>query len=589
MSAKKSGRLYIIGAGFAGQTLARELKAKAVFGEVVAFLDDDPEKIGRHIEEIPVLGPIRDVARLLRMNPADQAIIAIPSASREYLKELYWILKRAGFEKIRILPGISQIIQGDAHLIQTRNIDPQDLLGRTPAAINLKQSLAYLRGKRVLVTGAGGSIGSELCRQLLSGGASRLYLFGHGENSIYQIDRELRLLQEEGVGEKAVLVPIIGDLKDRAYMDYILGKLRADVVFHTAAYKHVPMMEENPVAAIENNVLGTENLIRAARKHGVKRFVHITTDKAVEPVSIYGASKYLCEKLVLKEARDEITQGKAAPDSSFMVVRFGNVLGSRGSIVPLFQRQIEKGGPVTVTHPDMRRWFMTIPEACSLVLKAGGLGENGNLYLLDMGEPIRIRDMAEQMIRFYGFEPEEDIKIEYVGLRAGERLGERLWADDENPVATPYSRILKVERRIGPAGSGFDISALIEKLRPICKFDPAQAACYRDSDLLKKLLTAAMPSLQRAEAVQDTVYQIPAAGKRTAGEAPAGPAEAPGEGRPGEVFPEEVRPGEVRITHSLNWSSATVLRKQRPSGSPEAKRGGRGIAEKSRRKASPSR
>ncbi|MDR1025639.1 MAG: polysaccharide biosynthesis protein, partial [Treponema sp.] len=412
MTTKKTGRLYIIGAGFAGQTLAQELKTKAIFGEVVAFLDDDPEKIGCRIEGVPVLGPIRDVARLLRMNPADQAIIAIPSASREYLKELYGILKRAGFEKIRILPGISQIVQGDAHLIQTRNIDPQDLLGRTPAAINLKQSLAYLRDKRVLVTGAGGSIGSELCRQLLSGGASRLYLFGHGENSIYQIDRELRLLQEEGVGEKAVLVPIIGDLKDTDYMDYIMKKLRLDVVFHTAAYKHVPMMEENPVAAIENNVLGTENLIRTARNCGVKRFVHITTDKAVEPVSIYGASKYICEKLVLEEARRMAASGTPAEDLSFMVVRFGNVLGSRGSIVPLFQRQIEKGGPVTVTHPDMRRWFMTIPEACSLVLKAGGVGENGTLYLLDMGEPIRIRDMAEQMIRFYGFEPEEDIKIE---------------------------------------------------------------------------------------------------------------------------------------------------------------------------------
>jgi FlaA1/EpsC-like NDP-sugar epimerase len=501
MTAEKSGRLYIIGAGFAGRTLARELKAKVIFGEVVAFLDDDPEKIGRQVEGIPVLGPIRDVARLLRMNPADQAVIAIPSASREYLKELYGILKRAGFEKIRILPGISQIIQEDAHLIQTRNIDPQDLLGRTPAAINLRQSLAYLRGKRVLITGAGGSIGGELCRQLLSGGASRLYLFGHGENSIYQIDRELRLLQEEGVGEKAVLVPIIGDLKDQTYMDYILGKLRADVVFHTAAYKHVPMMEENPVAAVENNVLGTENLIRAAKKYGVKRFVHITTDKAVEPVSIYGASKYLCEKLVLKEAAD---LGESGCGSSFMVVRFGNVLGSRGSIVPLFQRQIEKGGPVTVTHPEMRRWFMTIPEACSLVLKAGGLGENGNLYLLDMGEPIRIRDMAEQMIRFYGFEPETDIKIVYTGLRPGERLGEKLWAEDENPITTPYSRILKVERRERAAGaegsradsSGLDISALIEKLRPICKFDPARAASYRDGGLLRELLAAALPSLR---------------------------------------------------------------------------------------------
>jgi FlaA1/EpsC-like NDP-sugar epimerase len=492
MTTFKSGRLYIIGAGFAGQTLANEIRAKGVFGDVVAFLDDDPEKIGRRIDGIPVLGPIRDVARLLRLHPADEAIIAIPSAGREYLEEIYRILKNAGFEKIRILPGISQIIEGDAHLIQTRSIDPQDLLGRTPVTVNLRQTLGYLRGKRVLVTGAGGSIGSELCRQLLSGGASRLYLFGHGENSIYQIDKELRLLQEEGVGEKAVLVPVIGDLKDRDYMDWILSRLNADVIFHTAAYKHVPMMEENPVAAIENNLFGTDNLIQAAIKNRVKRFVHITTDKAVEPVSVYGVSKYLCEALVLEAAA-------GAPEldgrrSSFMVVRFGNVLGSRGSIMPLFQKQIEKGGPVTVTHPEMRRWFMTIPEACSLVLKAGGVGENGSLYLLDMGEPVKIRDLAEQMIRFYGFEPHEDIRIEYIGLRPGERLDEELWWDDEEPRPTPFDRILKVERK---AGNERDLQAVMERLKPVCRFDPLQSEKYRDSDLLREILKDSIPSYAR--------------------------------------------------------------------------------------------
>jgi FlaA1/EpsC-like NDP-sugar epimerase len=492
MTTKKSGRLYIIGAGFAGQTLANEITAKAVFGEVVAFLDDDREKIGRSIEGVPVLGPIRDVARLLGMNPADEAIIAIPGAGREYLKELYGVLKKAGFEKIRILPGISQILEGDAHLIQTRSIDPQDLLGRTPVAINLRQSLAYLRGKRVLVTGAGGSIGSELCRQLLSGGAARLYLFGHGENSIYQIDRELRLLQEEGVGEKAALVPVIGDLKDADYMDYNLGHLKADAVFQTAAYKHVPMMEENAVAAVENNLLGTENLIRSARNQGVRRFVHVTTDKAVEPVSIYGASKYLCERLVLAAAREDQSR-----DIHFMVVRFGNVLGSRGSIVPLFQRQIEKGGPLTVTHPEMRRWFMTIPEACSLVLKAGGVGENGGLYLLDMGEPVRIRDMAEQMIRFYGFEPETDIKIEYVGLRPGERLVERLWSAGEEPRPTEYKRILRVDEK-NPCS--LKIRDLIEKIKPVCRRDPAQPGLYRNSRILRELLEEAIPGFTGGEA-----------------------------------------------------------------------------------------
>jgi FlaA1/EpsC-like NDP-sugar epimerase len=483
-------KLYIIGAGFAGRTLATEIKQKAIFGEVVAFLDDDPEKIGQKNDGIPVFGPIHDVARLLRMNPADEAIIAIPGINKEYLKELYSILKKAGFERIKILPGISQIIEGDAHLIQTRSIDPQDLLGRTPVALNLKQSLAYLRGKRVLVTGAGGSIGSELCRQLLEGGAARLYLFGHGENSIYQIDRELRILQDEGIGEKATLVPVIGDLKDRHYMSYILGQLKADVVFHTAAYKHVPMMEENPVAAIENNLLGTENLIHAARTHGVKRFVLITTDKAVEPVSIYGVSKYLCEQMVLDAASD--IAGKEQ-EPNFMVVRFGNVLGSRGSIMPLFQKQIEKGGPVTITHPDMRRWFMTVPEACSLVLKAGGVGKNGNLYALDMGDPIRICDLAEQMIRFYGFEPETEIKIEFTGLRPGERLNERLWSDDENPTETGYSRIFRLYRK---KPLSIDIADLIEKIRPICRFDPENPSVYRNSELLRAILGEKFPGLR---------------------------------------------------------------------------------------------
>ncbi|GHV79131.1 capsular polysaccharide biosynthesis protein [Spirochaetia bacterium] len=505
MGTKKSGRLYIIGAGFAGQALANEIKTKAIFGELVAFLDDDPDTIGRKIDGIPVLGPVRDVARLLRMNPADEAIIALPGASKEYLNEIYGILKRAGFMRIRILPGMSQSIEGDAHFIQTRSIDPQDLLGRTPVTVNLKQSLAYLRGKRVLVTGAGGSIGSELCRQLLSGGVSRLYLFGHGENSIYQIDRELKVLQEEGVGEKTTLIPIIGDLKDREYMDFILARLKADVIFHAAAYKHVPMMEENAVAAVENNFFGTDNLINAARHNGVKRFVLITTDKAVDPVSVYGASKYLCERLVLEAAAKAAAEKAPGASPNYMVVRFGNVLGSRGSIMPLFQKQIEKGGPVTITHPEMRRYFMTIPEACSLVLKAGGVGESGKLYLLDMGEPVRIRDMAEQMIRFYGFEPEEDIKIEYIGLRPGERLDEDLWGRDETPLDTEFPRIRRVERT-RPATA--DPEDLLEKLRPVVRFDPARPGQYRDAAILREILEDAIPSLLPLRLAQGTAKEI---------------------------------------------------------------------------------
>ncbi|HNQ97454.1 MAG TPA: polysaccharide biosynthesis protein, partial [Treponemataceae bacterium] len=271
--------------------LAREMASREIFGKVIAFLDDDRAKIGTSIDGIPVIGPIRETAKLIRIGVRDEALIAIPTASPETLRDIYSVLKSAGFIRIRLLPGIAQIIEGTAHLIQTREIDPQDLLGRPPVAINLKKSLSYLRGKRVLITGAGGSIGSELARQLLSGGAERIYLFGHGENSIYQINHQLRLLQEEGVGEKATIVPVIGDMKDGPYMRYILSQLRADVIFHTAAYKHVPLMEQNPVAVVENNVFGTANLLEASLESNVKRFVLISTDKAVDPVSVYGASK----------------------------------------------------------------------------------------------------------------------------------------------------------------------------------------------------------------------------------------------------------------------------------------------------------
>ena len=422
---RDGGRIYIIGAGFAGRAIARDIRNKAVFGTVVAFLDDDAAKIGDKVEGVPVLGPIRDVVNLLRRTPADEAIIAIPSATKEFLRELYFLLKRAGFVRIRIVPGIAQIVEGDAHLIQAREIESQDLLGRSPVAVGLRESLSYLRGKRVLITGAGGSIGSELSRQLLSAGVARLYLFGHGENSIYQIDRELRLLSEEGVGEKTTIVPLIGDLKDADYMGFVLGRLKAEAALPRGRLQ---------TRTDDGGESGRRRAQQRARHpqprrrgldSGVRRFVLVSTDKAVDPVSVYGASKLLAERIVVEAA------SRAAPGRDFMVVRFGNVLGSRGSIVPLFRRQIEKGGPVTVTHPEASRYFMTIPEACSLVLKTGGVGRSGQTYLLDMGEPVRIRDLAEQIIRFYGYEPGRDIKIEYIGLRRGERVEERLYSPDE--------------------------------------------------------------------------------------------------------------------------------------------------------------
>lgn len=488
------GKIYIIGAGMAGTMLAAEITGKGIFGSIAAFLDDDPEKIGREIRGIPVLGPVDSVLRILRIGPRDEALIAIPGASPERLRAIYGSLRNSGFGKIKLLPNLSQIIEGNAHLVQTREIDPQDILGRTPVAINLKESLAYLRGKRVLITGAGGSIGGEIARQLLSGGAERLYLFGHGENSIYQIDRELRLLQEGGVGEKATIVPVIGDLRDREYMRGIVRDLRCDVVFHAAAYKHVPLMEANPVAAIDNNVFGTKNLLDACLEADVPRFVLISTDKAVNPVSVYGVSKFLCEKLTLQAAAAHGT-GNGKNGCAYLFVRFGNVLGSRGSILPLFLGQIRKGGPVTVTDPEMRRYFMTIPEACSLVLKTGGVGENGAAYLLDMGQPVKIIDIAAQLIRFQGYEPGKEIKIEITGARPGERLSEPLWSAEEEPVETGFPKIFRLRKNApDTAQESGNPDALLDRLRPVCRFSPEQPELYRNKEALIRCLQQAVPS-----------------------------------------------------------------------------------------------
>jgi FlaA1/EpsC-like NDP-sugar epimerase len=476
--------IYIVGAGLTGTALATEIRAKKIFGHVVAFLDDDPSKIGRHIDDVPVLGPIEAVARILKTTPADEAIIAIPSATHEQLAKIYSILKRAKFARIRIVPRISQILDGEAHLIQAREIDPEDFLARSPVRVSLRKSLSYIQGKRVLVTGAGGSIGSEICRQLLEGRAERLYLFGHGENSIYEIERELRLLQDEGVGQKATIVPIIGEIQDRDYMQFILSRTRANIVFHTAAHKHVPLMEANPVEAVKNNVFGTKNVVDAAKKAGVERLVLISTDKAVEPSSVYGASKLLAEEIVLREGKN---------GRNFLVVRFGNVLGSRGSILPLFRRQILKGGPVTITHAEARRFFMTIPEASSLVLKAGGVGTGGEVYLLDMGEAVSIRELAEQMIRFYGYEPNSEVKILFTGLRRGEKLLEKLHADTEVTEPTGHPKILKLQRKTLINGR---ITSVLERLRPVCFHDPQAPSAFRNKRCLRAILQEVIPNIE---------------------------------------------------------------------------------------------
>ncbi|MFP4364490.1 MAG: polysaccharide biosynthesis protein [Spirochaetia bacterium] len=480
-------RVYIIGAGFAGRAIGKEIKEKGTFGEIVAFFDDDPEKIGSKCLDIPIHGPIDSMPSLVQPKANDEALIAIPSAPHQQIRRIFELLRTTGFSNIRILPTLSQIIDGNVHFIQTRQINLQDLLNRTPVIINLKESLSYLRDKRVVITGAGGSIGSELSRQLLAAGAQRLYLFGHGENSIYEIERELRILQDQGVGEKTTIVPVIGELQDRDYMFFILSRLKADIVFHAAAYKHVPLLESNPVEAIKNNVFGTKNLVEAAHHAHIKRFVLISTDKAVDPSCVYGASKFIAEQLVLNNFSE---------NQDFMVVRFGNVLGSRGSIIPLFQKQICTGGPVTITHPQTSRFFMTIPEASSLVLKAAGVGTNNTVYLLDMGEPLSIKELAEQMIRFYGYEPEEQIKIEYIGLRPGEKLTENLWSQNEHPIQTDVKKVLRLNRS---KTNLIDIHAVLTELRKVCYYHDDHKEYYRNRRKLRSILKTVVPTLLEKE------------------------------------------------------------------------------------------
>ena len=488
--ARSDSRIYIIGAGFAGQMIARDLLRKKIFGEVTAFFDDDERLIGTKIDGIDVLGPIASITKVLRATSADEAIIAIPTAGVERIREIHSALTSCGFLNIKILPSISQVIDGKAHLIQARDIKPLDILGRTPVVISLRESLAYLKGKRVLITGAGGSIGSELSRQLLEGGAERLYLFGHGENSIVKIYRELLTLQNEGVGEKATVVPIIGDMKDREYVRHILSRTHADVIFHCAAYKHVPMMEENPVAVIQNNVFGTKNLCDAALEAGTGRFVLISTDKAVDPVSVYGVSKMLSEKIVLNAAEKARAKNSG---QDFMFVRFANVLGSRGSILPLFMDQIKNGGPVTVTDEKMERYFMTIPEACSLVLQAGGVGKNAESYLLDMGEPVKIIDLARQIIKFSGFDPEKEISIKVIGRRPGERLTEPLWLKEENPVPTEYKKILKLTAL---PFSQKELTELLDELSKICFYSDEHSELFWNREKLLEILIKSFKTLR---------------------------------------------------------------------------------------------
>ena len=413
----------IVGAGEAGNTLLKELQnSKFVEQNVCCLVDDDPGKIGKYLRGVLVAGNRKDICRLAEEYHIDEIMIAIPSASHAEIQELLDICSQTSC-KLKVLPGIYQLVNGEVSVSKLRNVEIEDLLGREPIDTQVESIMGYVSGKVVLVTGGGGSIGSELCRQIARHEPRQLVIFDIYENNAYDIQQELKRDYPE-----LNLVVLIGSVRNTHRINGVFEKYHPQIVYHAAAHKHVPLMEDSPNEAIKNNVMGTYKTAQAADKYGVSRFVLISTDKAVNPTNIMGASKRLCEMVIQMMNNRSKTE--------FVAVRFGNVLGSNGSVIPLFKKQIEEGGPVTVTHPDIIRYFMTIPEAVSLVLQAGAKAKGGEIFVLDMGKPVKILDLALNLIRLSGLKPYEDIDIVFTGLRPGEKLYEELLMDEEGLQST---------------------------------------------------------------------------------------------------------------------------------------------------------
>ena len=420
--------VLIVGAGDAGEMIIREMhKHPELDKRIVGLVDDDPEKQNLRLLGVRVLGTRGDIPQIIEQHGVDEVIIAIPSAPGSEVKEIF-NLARGEDVSVETVPGMYELINGDVSLSQLREVQVEDLLRRDPVELDTGNICSYLEGRTVLVTGGGGSIGSELCRQIAEYEPKRLLVLDIYENSTYLLLREL----QENFPDLEV-VPIIASVRDEERLDYIFARHRPDVVFHAAAHKHVPLMEENPGEAVKNNIAGTWNTARMAEQYDSGRFVLISTDKAVNPTNVMGASKRVAEMLI--QRLDESSK------TSFMAVRFGNVLGSEGSVIPIFKEQIKNGGPLTVTHSDVRRYFMTIPEAVQLVLQAGSQGQGGEVFVLDMGEPVKIIDLARDLISLSGYTPGEDIEIEITGLRPGEKLFEELMSEDESNQATEHERI----------------------------------------------------------------------------------------------------------------------------------------------------
>jgi FlaA1/EpsC-like NDP-sugar epimerase len=428
--------VVIVGAGDAAQLVIREMqKSRALGYTPIGVVDDDPRKKNLRLHGVRVLGTTDELPHILRDNKPDELLIAIPSASGEVRQKVVEHARDARVP-VKTLPGLYELISGDANLAaQIRPVQVEDILGREPVEVDFEAIAEYLRGETVLISGAGGSIGSELCRQAARAGAARLILVDQAESPLYEIEREL--VDDRGF---PAAVPVIADVGNREKLRWVFERYQPSVVFHAAAYKHVPMMEANPLESVRNNVLATKVLAQVAVEFGAKRFVLISTDKALNAQAVYGQSKALCEWIVeAYGARDDVA-------TRFVAVRFGNVLDSAGSVIRIFKKQIAKGGPVTVTNPEMTRYFMTTPEAVSLVIQAGSIGGRGEIFVLDMGEPVKILDLAHNMIRLSGKEPEREIPIEFIGARAGEKLHEELWGKDEVVTETGHPKIHRARR-----------------------------------------------------------------------------------------------------------------------------------------------
>ena len=464
--------VMLIGAGDAGRALAMEfLSSDYVKDHLSCVIDDNPVKLNKRLCGVPIVGNRYDIPAMAKQYKISKIIFAIPSCPAKTRKEILDICTTTGCE-VQMLPGIYQMVNGEVSVSKLRQVDPQDLLGRDPIQVNLEEIFGYIHGKTVLVTGGGGSIGSELCRQIAGAKPEMLIIFDIYENNAYDIQQELRRNFPE-----LNLEVLIGSVRNTSRVDWVVGHYRPDLIFHAAAHKHVPLMEDSPNEAIKNNVFGTYKVASAAAKYGVRRFVLISTDKAVNPTNIMGASKRLCEMVIQMMDRRSKTE--------FVAVRFGNVLGSNGSVIPLFKKQIAAGGPVTVTHPDIIRYFMTIPEAVSLVLQAGYYAKGGEIFILDMGEPVKIDTMARNMIRLSGYEPDVDIKVVYTGLRPGEKLYEELLMKEEGLQETA-NRLIHIGKPIEMDDEKF-----------AAQLDCLKAACQAETENMKDIVAEIVPTYRK--------------------------------------------------------------------------------------------